>query len=165
MNPARRFKSGFSLVEVTLALGVTAFSLVAIFGLIPIGMNYQKNAVEQTAAIGILSAVSADLRATASGTSQAPSPQSAQFGVTIPAPPITTAPAPAKLFFDENGASVATAAAARYRMTIYFVKPQPDPGPKGATRANLVVTWPAPVDPAAGFPAGSVSTFVALDRN
>lgn len=42
------FSRAFSLVEVTLALGIIAFALLAIVGLIPIGMKSAREAVEDT---------------------------------------------------------------------------------------------------------------------
>lgn len=39
---------GFSLVEVTLAIGVIAFALLAIFALIPVGMNSGRAAIDAT---------------------------------------------------------------------------------------------------------------------
>ena len=37
---ARRSRNGFSLVEVTLALGIMAFCLVALFGLLPAWLRF-----------------------------------------------------------------------------------------------------------------------------
>ena len=51
----------FSLVEVTLALGVAAFCLIAVFGLVPVGLQTNRNATSQTAATNIIAAVVADL--------------------------------------------------------------------------------------------------------
>src|ERR1044072_3486768 len=53
----------FSLVELTLALGVAAFCLLAVFGLMPLGVQTNRNANSQTAAANIMAAVIADLRA------------------------------------------------------------------------------------------------------
>src|SRR5437773_11749789 len=55
---------GFSLVEVTLALGVGAFCLIAVFGLLPVGLQTHQRATSQTAAASIMANVVADLRAT-----------------------------------------------------------------------------------------------------
>src|SRR5438876_5057842 len=60
----KRFTSGFSLVELTLALGIAAFCLIAVFGLMPVGVQTNRNATSQTAATNIMAAVVADLRAT-----------------------------------------------------------------------------------------------------
>jgi len=44
----RQKTSGFSLVEVTLALGIIAFGIVAILGLIPVGMKSGSEAIDAT---------------------------------------------------------------------------------------------------------------------
>src|SRR5439155_24291374 len=53
----------FSLVELTLALGIAAFCLLAVFGLMPIGVQTNRNTISQTAAANIMAAVIADMRA------------------------------------------------------------------------------------------------------
>src|SRR5439155_19959726 len=68
----------FSLVEVTLAIGVAAFCLLAVFGLVRIGVQTNRNATSQTAAANIMAAVVADLRGTPTS-----STISAQFGITF----------------------------------------------------------------------------------
>src|SRR5207247_3042045 len=61
----RNYKLGaFSLVEVTLALGVGAFCLIAVFGLLPVGVQTNQRATSQTAATSIMANVIADLRST-----------------------------------------------------------------------------------------------------
>ena len=40
--------SGFSLVEVTLAIGIVGFALLAIVGLIPVGLNSGREAIDAT---------------------------------------------------------------------------------------------------------------------
>ena len=57
----------FSLVEVTLALGVAAFCLIAVFGLVPVGVQTNRNATSQTTATNILSSVVSDIRASPPG--------------------------------------------------------------------------------------------------
>ena len=64
MSLWNRKTSAFSLVEVTLALGVAAFCLIAVFGLMPVGVQTNRNATSQMAATNIIAAVVADLRAT-----------------------------------------------------------------------------------------------------
>src|SRR5207247_6519773 len=68
----------FSLVELTLALGIAAFCLIAVFGLMPIGVQTNRNATSQTAATNIMAAVVADLRATPKG-----NPYSWLFAITF----------------------------------------------------------------------------------
>src|SRR5438552_3957312 len=55
--------SGFSLVELTLALGVAAFCLVAVLGTFPVGVKTQRVSVQQTTANAVISQVTAFLRA------------------------------------------------------------------------------------------------------
>src|SRR5215813_5749765 len=59
----KRSNRAFSLVEVTLALGIAAFCLIAVFGLMPVGVQINRNATSQTAATNIIGAIIADLRA------------------------------------------------------------------------------------------------------
>lgn len=40
--------TAFSLIEVTLAIGIIAFALVAIFALIPVGLNSSREAIDAT---------------------------------------------------------------------------------------------------------------------
>jgi hypothetical protein len=60
-------QAAFSLVEVTLALGIAAFCLIAVFGLVPVGVQTNRNATSQTAATNILSSVVSDIRASPNG--------------------------------------------------------------------------------------------------
>ena len=142
-------KGSFSLVELTLALGVASFCLIAIFGLLTVGIRTSQDAISETASASILSAVIADLRATPETTTTSP-----QFGLNFGSP--TT------LYFDSNGRS-ATMTASRYRLTISF--PANPTGMYAATFAHLKVSWPAPVDPATTPPAGLVEAFAAFDRH
>jgi len=58
----------FSLVEVTLALGIISFGLISIMGLIPMGLGIVKESAHEAAALNILSAVSSDLQCVGSNT-------------------------------------------------------------------------------------------------
>lgn len=139
--------AGFSLVEVTLALGVAAFCLIAVFGLLPVGVQANQSATSQTAATGIMAAVIADLRATPKT-----STTSAQFGIIFGSTKT--------LYFNGTGkATTSMSTDSRYRLGVTF------PSTGGVTYANLNVTWPAPVDPAVTTPAGSSEMFAAFDRN
>ena len=68
--------AAFSLVELTLAIGIAAFCLIAVFGLMPVGVQTNRNATSQTAATNIIASVIADMRAT-------PGATSAQYGIHI----------------------------------------------------------------------------------
>ena len=149
----------FSLVEVTLALGVSAFCLIAIFGLLPIGLKSTQTAIEQTAANGILSAVAADLRATAPGKGDAVC--SAQFGIAIPGDSST--PAITVLYFTGDGSfTTQYGQDARYRLTVQFLS-NGAAASKMASLVEMTASWPAAADPARA--SGTAQLFVALDRN
>jgi uncharacterized protein (TIGR02598 family) len=156
MPPHRR--GGFSLVEVTLALGVAAISLLAIFTLLPIGLRINQHSIEQTAAIDILSAVIADLRATPSTIPRGGAVTSKQFSISIPAAGSTGT---TTLFFNTAGqSSTSLQPDSRYRIIVKFLSN--GGGAKTATFAGLQMTWPAA---AAANAQGSAEMFAAFDRN
>jgi uncharacterized protein (TIGR02598 family) len=70
--PRLRATSGFTLVEIVIALGVAAFCLVAMLGLIPTGLKSVRNSVTDTAATEALAAVAADLRDIQPGSNASP---------------------------------------------------------------------------------------------
>jgi uncharacterized protein (TIGR02598 family) len=165
MKP-RTSSSAFSLVEVTVAIGIAAFSLIAIFGLLPVALTSNQAAIEQTAANEILSKVITDLRATSPTSPAGGAAQSRQYGISIPAGGAGAGVVQTK-YFDSDRNLVTSMADARYRMTIKFLAAPTGGGARAASCASVNVTWPAPVDPnAAGVrPAGASSSFVALNRN
>lgn len=153
MNRRICFSTGFSLVEVTLALGVATFCLIALFGLLPLGLQTNQNSISQTAAASVLSGVIADLRVTPKTSLTSP-----QYKITFGAAK--------SLYFDGEGAAVTPTdanAAPRYRVTITF--PASPAGAFAPTFVSLKISWPALVDPATTTPAGFVETFAALDRH
>ena len=153
MSQRGRKSRGFSLVEVTLALGVAAFCLLTLLGLLPLGFQTNQNSTSQTMAASLLSSIVADLRATPKN-----SPTSAQSAITFGTAKI--------LYLDAEGRAVSPTnpnATPRYRATITF---PPSPGGSGPpTFVCLKISWPASVDPATGTPAGLVETFAAIDRS
>jgi hypothetical protein len=156
--------NAFSLTEVTLALGVAAFCLLAVFGLIPVGVQTNRNATSQTAATNMAALVVADLRA-------APKTSGAWTG-SSPLLCITLGTSKT-LYFDSQGQCTGNLAGSvtpcgdpqlpvlqnLYRATITF------PATGNLTYAQLKVTWPAAADPATTTPSGSVQMLAALDRN
>jgi uncharacterized protein (TIGR02598 family) len=44
MNTPPRLRAAFSLIEVTLAIAIVAFGFIAVFGLLPVGLNTFRNA-------------------------------------------------------------------------------------------------------------------------
>jgi uncharacterized protein (TIGR02598 family) len=155
----------FSLVELTLSLGIAAFCLIGVFGLVPVGVQTNRNATSQTRATNIMAEVLADLRATPK-TSGTWTGTSSQFCITLGTP--TT------LYFDSGGrcskdptggtdacgfSSWDPVLQTRYRVNITF------PLTGNLTYAQLKVTWPATADPATITPSGSAEIFAAFNRN
>ena len=141
--------SSFSLIEVTLALGVASFALLTLFALIPIGLKENQNSTSQTAATSVATTLIADLRATPKANST-----SGRFGITFDTPKT--------LYFDSEGnPSIALTSTALYRATVTF--PASPPGAKSATFANIKVTWPAAA--AVTDASGNCEMFAAFDRH
>ena len=148
MKRSLQSTSAFSLVEITLALGIAAFCLLAVFGLMPVGVQTNRNATSQTAATNIIAAVIADIRATPTGNAT-----SSQFGI-----PIVTSSPP--LYFDDTGQfATARGANSRYQLNVTW-----NPSAfTGLFYADLKVSWPAAANPANA--SDSVEMFAAIDRN
>ncbi len=160
----------FSLVEVTLALGVAGFCLIAVFGLLPVGLRSNQASSEQTAAASNASTLIADLRVTQK-TDPPTERSSPVFLVPIPAIGADTH----TIFLKEDGTASGTvdtdadpALNPRYRATLDFLAP-PSVAQKSATMVRVLVTWPALADKSATSPpsnfAGSFETVTALNRN
>ena len=154
----KQSQAAFSLVEVTLALGIAAFCLIAVFGLVPVGVQTNRNATSQTAATNILSSVVSDLRA-----SPPAAGATAKYGIFRNTLAVTT------VCFDGQGQFTTLAnnvpcpeANSRYRLYVQIA------GNPNATLypnyAWLKVTWPAAVDPLSTTiaPSGSVETVAAF---
>jgi len=167
-QPPGRGSGGFSLVEVTLALGVAAISLIVLMGLLPTGLKTQQNSAEQTVANGVITEILGDLRADV----RLPPGQASKedvnnggsgFGLHGHWAQVRT---PDVLYFTNEGKWTGTlnagspTADAALRATITYLFP-----PSASTSvAKIVVSWPPQVDPAAGVPAGFVETFIAVNR-
>ena len=164
----------FSLVEVTLALGIAAFCLIAVFGLMPVGVQTNRNATSQTAATNVMAAVISDLRATPSN-----STTSVEFGISVPTDATNGAAqscqpcdgcwtAQTQTFYFNSQGQLVTVGNGRYRLSVTSVKNPTatviNGVPFGAVLMALKVSWPASVDPCATTPSGSIQNFAMLDR-
>ena len=148
----KQSQAAFSLIEVTLALGIAAFCLIAVFGLVPVGVQTNRNASSQTAAINIMAAVVADLRAipTTNNTS-------AQFGIVF-----GTAKT---LYFDGTGQfAISLSANSRYQLNVTWNTSNGTGSCSSAVPcADVKVWWPAAASVANA--SGSTEMFAAFDRN
>jgi len=161
--------SGFSLVEVTLALGVAALSLIAVLGLLPTSLKTQQASIQQTTANQIISTIFSDLRA------DIRLPPGLESKVCGDDPPCAWGDlhghwhdiaTPFTLYFTKEGKQTGTLngtppADAVFRATITYRFPPSET----TSLASIRVTWPAPVDPDNGsVPAGSVTSLIAVNR-
>jgi hypothetical protein len=164
MRRSFRAAAGFSLVEITLALGVAAFCLLTVLGLLAVGFQTQQASVQQTTANQILSQVGASLRAAVRYppglAQQLQDPDKTLHGHWL------QAGTPDTLYFTNEGIQTGGISPgnppgdAVFRLTLTYLLPPTDT----TSMAHIGVTWPAQVDPATNTPAGSVETFIAVNR-
>jgi len=160
----------FSLVEVTLALGVAAFCLLVLLGLLPASLKTQQGSIQQTTATEIIATIFSDLRADI----RLPPGLASKVCGDDPGPcawgdlhghwhDVAT---PFTLYFTneakQTGALNGTPPPdAVFRATIIYRFPPSET----TTMADVRVTWPAPVDPDhGGVPAGSVKSVISVNR-
>ena len=167
-------RSGFSLIEVVLAIGVVSFALMALVALLPMGLRLARNSTEEMRAIYLISAVSSDL-----ASAPLSSAGSANFHI-APTPWATNAdravvPNPTVnlntdyLFYAGEGQTVSDVPSsdARYRITLRYTRvpgktmdvPVTSPS---SIEAMLMVSWPA----AAGATnlEGRVETYLVFPK-
>jgi uncharacterized protein (TIGR02598 family) len=161
MSLSAKRPNAFSLVELTLALGVASVSLLAIFALLPVGVKTNQVAIEQNASTDILSAVAADLRATPVTNPRGGAATSPRFGIAIPSNPVGANTTTTLYFTTEGRLATILAPASRYRVSVTFLSN--GAAARTATFAHLTATWPAPAAPINA--EGTAEMFVALDRN
>jgi type II secretory pathway pseudopilin PulG len=155
---------GFSLVEITLAIGVAAFCLITVLGLLPVALKTQQASIQQTTASEILSEAAADLRASV----RYPPGLAAQLNdqQKVLRGHWANVGTPDTLYYTNEGAQTGGLTPntpppdAVFRLTLTYLLPPTDT----TSLSNITVTWPAQVDPATGSPAGSVQTFIAINR-
>jgi Tfp pilus assembly protein PilV len=151
MKKTNQSQAGFSLVEVTLALGVVVFCLVTIMGLLAVGINTTHVSTAQTAAVNILTAVASDVEATPNITPSysttvvkgAKAETSLIYGIALPAGGTgTIATTPQKIYIGENGQVVASASLALYQLNVWV---NTSSTTQQETFVRLLITWPAPL--------------------
>ena len=151
----------FSLVELTLALGIAAFCLIAVFGLVPVGVQTNRNATSQTTATNILSSVVSDIRASPKGGTD-----TAKYQIRRSKGNSCTVCFDGQGQPDPLGGQIGNvncrAGNWRYRLyvKIYPISSPTDTHlkPYCANYAVLKLVWPAAADPLTATPSGSVET-------
>jgi len=146
-----RKSSGFSLVEVVLALGIAVFVLLAITGMLPVGLKLVGDSQDESKAVNVLSAVAADRLSSSS------SVVSAIYN--LPALGNSSVGSSNSFGVKETGQYVGTDwAQARYRVS-YIIRPK-DPSRLDPWLITLRVAWPA----ASTNSLNSVETVLAIPQ-
>jgi len=159
MKKNTRHTAGFSLVEVAIALAVVVICLVALFGLLAVGVNVTHTSTEQTVVPNIISAVVSDLQSAPNPAPKGAATQSLIYGIALPATGTSNSATPTTSYLGEDGQPT-TAAKARYQLNVWTVAPTTT---KQETMVRILVTWPAQA--AYTNAQGSVESILALDRN
>jgi uncharacterized protein (TIGR02598 family) len=161
-------RAAFSLVELTLALGVAAFCLVVLLGLLPTGLKTQQASIQQTTANAIISTIWSDLRADLILPPGQYRHLEEDSGYQLHGH-WAGMQQPDTLYFTQEGKQTGSVtqpnnvpADAVFRAKITY---NPVPPTGNTSVANIVVSWPAKVDPdQGGVPAGSITTLIAVNR-
>lgn len=155
----------FSLVEVVLAIGVVAFAVVGIVGLLPVGLTANRDSTQQTEAANIACLIESDIRSTpntvnSDGSNYSSSEGSKIYGITFNGRDASET----ELFVDDlgnarNTQGNLTAQTGRFRATIRFGAT----AGRNAIPLSILITWPAQID--ALLAPGRFEVATSLDRN
>ena len=159
MNRRNHWKLvGFSLVEVTIALGIAGFFLTAVLGLLPVAIETQQTSIDQRTANGIITELVGDLRAAFRRPGNG---NSSQFGVEITKlpPGLGQKYTPTPVYFAIDGTKLNGSAGAAYKATITYYSTTD----ATSTLANVVITWPAAQNDLTKV-AGSAEMLAVIDR-
>ena len=161
--------AAFSLVEVVLAIGVAAFALIAVLGMLPVALKIQRTSANQTKANAVMALIIGDFRAKMRLPRGLQSKsQEGTVGLGLHGSWATRA-TPDTLFFTNDGlqtpahtAYTGTPAAppdAVFRATITYLYP-----PTVTTAvATITVNWPAAQTDLTKV-EGSIEMFTAVNR-
>jgi uncharacterized protein (TIGR02598 family) len=157
---------GFSLVEVVIAIGVVAFALLAVLGLLPVALGTNRDATLETEAANIAALLESDIRSTSRQFNPDGSRKSSTDGSPIYGIPFDGRNASeVELFLDEGGSrndasgTAYTGRTGKYRITVRF---SPASG-RNAIPLVILVTWPAQLN--AADASGRFEMMTSLDRN
>jgi uncharacterized protein (TIGR02598 family) len=166
-----RFIRAFSLIEITLALGVGSFCLLAVLALLPVGTKTNQASIQSTKALAVAAQIMSDLRADVQlPPGQASKEQTSGFSLHGHWAAVST---PDSLYFTNEGKQTGTVnpgsapADAVFVANIKYMLP-----PTQTTSiARITVAWPAPSGTINGQGdidltnvAGSIELFTAINR-
>jgi len=148
-------REAFSLVEVTIALGIVAFGVVAIFALLPAGLQLVRESTDESIASGILTMMASDVQAKTTNPSESP-----RFTIRLTSGTkagILHSNGNGGLLFDASGRYLGFAGISSQARFVgsYSIRPGTIDSPANAL---LMVSWPAQ----AATPSGRIETLIAL---
>jgi uncharacterized protein (TIGR02598 family) len=135
--------SAFSLVEVVLALGIVAFAMLAVVGLLPVGLQAVKNANEEAAAANVVARISNALR-------QATAPDGVNYENRFAGTPFgyTVGGTAVSYEWPDLDMDAYTAGDAAKRLSAKLeILQTPTINPATPGRAVITVAWPAAANP------------------
>jgi uncharacterized protein (TIGR02598 family) len=142
MKPLRKYSGGFSLVEVVVAIGVVAYAVFGVLGLLPVGIKSFQNSTCEAAGSDVLSSLSVALRSaqTTNGTNFDWSFNGTACRYTLGGSKTTNA-------WSTLSLEGVTSANSFYRQlaAVCIVTPPSSPNVQGS--AILSVAWPAAANP------------------
>jgi len=134
MNKAMFPKGAFSLVEVVLALGLFSFCIVAITGLLTVGLRSTRSVVNEGGAVNIAASVFGAWEAQEDGSASLTIP-----GLFTNLPALSTSSSN-DVFFDQSGVQAPGAAQAAFKMV--YVTRSSGVAPALSSQLDLVFSWP-----------------------
>jgi type II secretory pathway pseudopilin PulG len=157
MSNRSRHCHAFSLVEVTLALGVASFCLTAVLGLLPLGFKTQQTSISQTMANSITSEIIGDLRSAVRA--RPPAQNSKQFSIGLPSSNGSPwNPVPTTLYFSRDGIQQNGVAGSVFAANIVYTS-----STSTTALVDITVSWPATqTDPTKV--AGAAETLAVVNR-
>jgi len=151
-------RDGFSMVEVTLALGIVSFAILTTLGLLAVGLNVNRDSVANTEAASVAREIAADLQMMGDWSDSSNSSPRFQ----IPAKPPTGSNAPDTLYVTRAGTYLnadtitdVERISALFRVDVHF-------GPTtGALPpvVHILVSWPTGVAGNDTWPSTESSTY------
>ena len=180
-STTKKFRRGFSMVEVALALGVVAFAFLTLLALLPAGVKTNRSSVEETRATFILTNLEADLRnslpvanngksilfglqlpySTDSDTGARTFNHTITTPVTTPVTTLTNGVTTTGLKESEEPEALNATTRSLYQVSVIYTM-IPPVGNLQVARARLIVNWPSITtnNPADLTDWGKVSGFV-----
>lgn len=151
IHPNKKQPSGFTLVEVIVALGIFIFAITSLMGVIPFGMNQVMAASNEARALSNMEAIRDDVSLAISSGME----NSLRYGIAMPAAGASTS---IDLMINEDGEIQTGKGRSLFRIAGSVIRPADTAGQP--IRFHLRSTWPtqAPV----GRESGSVELVSAF---